>query len=143
MANFLEVHRDRYTISTDPARLDIDAVADMLSRAYWALARSRANLERALHNSLVFGLYEETHQIGLARVVTDYGVFAYLCDVLIHEDYRGRGLGTWLLETVHTHPDLQDLRRWVLATRDAHGLYSKFNWTALNHPERWMERFNG
>jgi GNAT superfamily N-acetyltransferase len=143
MPNSLEAHRGGYTISTDPARLDFDAIAEMLSRSYWAHSRKREDLERALHNSLVFGLYEGASQVGLARVVTDYGVFAYLCDVIIHEDHRGLGLGRWLLATVHEHPDLQNLRRWLLITRDAHGLYDQFNWTPLGNPEQWMERFFG
>ena len=143
MSDIFEIERGGYSISTDPARLDIDAIADMLSRSYWAHARTRENLERALEYSLVFGLYEGSRQIGLARVVTDYGVFAYLCDVLVHEEYRGKGLGKWLLETVHSHPALQNLRRWLLATRDAHGLYEKFDWKSLKDPERWMEKFNG
>jgi len=92
-------------------------------------------------NSLVFGLYDGPRQIGLARVVSDYAVFAYLCDVIVHADYRGRGLGKWLLQAVHTHPDLQGLRRWTLATRDAHGLYRQFGWHDLARAENWMERF--
>ncbi len=143
MPRLLENHRGGYLISTDPVRLDIDLIAEMLGRAYWATNRKRENLERALQNSLVFGLYDETHQIGLARVVTDFGVVAYLCDVFIHEDYRSLGLGRWLLEVVQAHPDLQNLTRWLLVTRDAHGLYKQFGWSPLSHPERWMERFNG
>lgn len=143
MATILEAHRDGYTISTDPACLDRDAIAGMLSHAYWVHSRTRASLERVLDNSLVFGLYARSDQIGPARVVTDYGVFAYLCDVIIHEDYRGNGLGTWLLKTVHEHPDLQGMRRWLLAIRDAHGFYRKFEWKPLEDPGRWMEMFNG
>lgn len=143
MPQFLEVHHDYFTISTDPSRLDVDAIADMLSRSYWANARTREQLERALSNSLVFGLFENFRQIGLARIISDFAIFAYLCDVIIHEEYRGQGLGKWLMETVHSYPDLQGLRRWFLATRDAHGLYSKYGWTPLNTPERWMEKFSG
>jgi GNAT superfamily N-acetyltransferase len=143
MPEIFETHRDPFTISTDPARLDIDAIAEMLARSYWASARTRERLERALANSLVFGLYEGGRQIGLARVVSDYAIFAYLCDVFIHEDYRAQGLGKWLMETVHAHPDLQGLRRWTLATRDAHGLYEQYGWKPLTNPERWMEKFNG
>lgn len=128
-------------ISTDPARLDVDAIAEMLTRAYWAKGRPRERTERALANSLVFGMYDGERQIGLARVVTDYAIFAYLCDVFIHEEYRGRSLGKWLMETVLGHPDLQGLRRWTLATNDAHGLYRQFGYETLPHPERWMERF--
>lgn len=143
MPQITETRRDRFIISTDPSRLDMDAIAEMLKRSYWASGRSRERLERALANSLVFGLYDGDRQIGLARIVSDYAVFAYLCDVFIHEDYRGKGLGKWLMQTVHNHPDLQGLRRWLLATRDAHGLYAQYGWKPLANPERWMESFNG
>lgn len=142
MQKVFEVKRDQFTISTDSTRLDVDAICDFLSRAYWAKGRPRERTERALANSLVFGLYDGEKQIGLARVVTDYAIFAYLCDVFIHEDYRARGLGKWLIETVMSHPDLQGLRRWTLATRDAHGLYKQFGWDALGSPEKWMEIFH-
>ncbi len=135
----LEIHKDNFTISTDPARLDLDAIADMLTRAYWASGRPRERTERAISNSLVFGLYDGKKQIGLARVVSDYAVFAYLCDVFIHEEYRAHGLGKWLIETVMSHPDLQGLRRWTLATRDAHELYRQFGWDDLQNPEKWMQ----
>ncbi len=141
MQKIVEAHREQFTISTDHSRLDIDAICDFLSRAYWAKGRPRERTERALANSLVFGLYDGEKQIGLARVVTDYGIFAYLCDVFIHEDYRTHGLGKWLMETVMSHPDLQGLRRWTLATRDAHGLYKQFGWNALGNAENWMEIF--
>ena len=111
----------------------------MLKRSYWASGRPRERLDRALANSLVFGLYDGTRQIGLARVVTDYAIFAYLCDVFIHEDYRTNGLGKWLMQTIHNHPDLQSLRRWTLVTRDAHTLYSQFGWKPLDNPNNWME----
>lgn len=142
MPQIIELHRDPFTISTDPARLDVDAVADMLKRAYWARGRPRQRTERALRNSLVFGLYDGERQIGLARVISDYAIFAYLCDVFIDEGYRAHGLGKWLMETVHAHPDLQGLRRWTLVTRDAHSLYTQFGWTPLNDPSTWMEILN-
>ena len=142
MPQLFETHKDNFTISTDSARLDIDAIADMLTRAYWAQGRTREMITRYVQHSLVFGLYCEDKQIGLARVVTDYTTFAWLCDVFIHEDHRGHGLGKWLMETVHAHPNLQGLRRWMLATRDAHGLYQQFGWTPLANPERWMEKFD-
>lgn len=141
MTTFLETQRDTFTISTDPSRLDLDVICDFLTRAYWATGRPRERTERALKHSLVFGLYDGSRQIGLARVVSDYAVFAYLCDVFIHEDYRGRGLGKWLMETVMSHPDLQGLRRWTLATSDAHGLYRQFGFDAPTKPESWMEMF--
>ena len=142
MPQILEVHRDNFTISTDPARLDSDAIAEMLTRAYWAQGRPRERVDRALANSLVFGLYAGEKQIGLARVISDYAIFAYLCDVFIHEDYRAHGLGKWLMQTIHSHPDLQGLRRWTLVTRDAHSLYNQFGWTRLNDPNSWMEILN-
>jgi ribosomal protein S18 acetylase RimI-like enzyme len=141
MPQTLETRRDNFTISTDPARLDVDAICDFLTRAYWAIGRPRERTERALRNSLVFGLYDGGKQIGLARVVSDYSIFAYLCDVFIHEDYRGRGLGKWLVQTVMEHPDLRDVRRWMLVTSDAHGLYRPFGFTTLEEPERWMHIF--
>jgi len=142
MPRILEVHRENFTISTDPARLDSDAIAEMLRRAYWAQGRPRERVDRSLANSLVFGLYDGEKQIGLARIISDYAIFAYLCDVFIQEDYRAQGLGKWLMQTVHSHPDLQGLRRWTLATRDAHSLYSQFGWTSLNDPNNWMEILN-
>ncbi|MBK9924902.1 MAG: GNAT family N-acetyltransferase [Anaerolineales bacterium] len=135
----IETHKDNFTISTDPARLDRDAIVAMLECSYWANGRPRERTERALENSLVFGVYDGTKQIGIARVVTDYSIFAYLCDVFIHEDYRAHGLGKWLMQTIMSHPDLQGLRRWTLATRDAHGLYKQFGWSPFANPENWME----
>lgn len=146
MPQIIEVKKDNFTISTDPSRLDVDAIADMLTRAYWALGRPRERTERAIANSLVFGVYDDDKQIGIARIVSDYAIFAYLCDVFIHEDYRARGLGKWLMETVRSHPDLQGLRRWVLATHDAHELYKQYGFTPLENPQNWMEilnRFSG
>jgi GNAT superfamily N-acetyltransferase len=142
MTQIIETHRDRFTISTDPARLDIEAILDFFTRAYWTLGRPRERTERALQNSLVFGVYEGTKQVGIARVVTDYAIVAYLCDVFIHEDYRTHGLGKWLIETVMAHPDLQGLRRWTLATRDAHGLYKQYGFSPLTDPSGWMEILN-
>lgn len=139
MPPVFEVHRDHFTISTAPDRLNVDAIADMLARAYWAQGRTRETIERSLAGSLVFGLYHEESQIGLARVVSDYATFAWLCDVFIHEDYRGQGYGKWLIETVVAYPGLQGLRRFLLATRDAQGLYRQFGWSPLQSPERWME----
>ncbi len=139
MPQLLETQKDDYTISTDPARLDMDVICDFLTRAYWAAGRPRERTERAFANSLVFGLYDGNKQIGLARVVSDYAIFAYLCDVFINEDYRAHGLGKWLIETVMSHPDLQGLRRWTLATRDAHELYRQFGWNDMQNPEKWME----
>ena len=139
MTQIIETHRDQFTISTDPARLDMDAILDFFTRAYWTMGRPRERTERALANSLVFGVYEGEKQVGIARVISDYSIFAYICDVFIHEDYRAHGLGKWLMETIMSHPDLQGLRRWTLVTRDAHGLYKQYGFDSLANPEGWME----
>jgi GNAT superfamily N-acetyltransferase len=141
MPRIFETRRDNFTISTDPARLDMDAIVDMLTRAYWAVGRPRARTERAIQNSLVFGVYDGDKQIGVARVVTDYSIFAYLCDVFILEGYRGHGLGKWLVQTIVEHPDLREMRRWVLVTHDAHDLYKPYGFTSIQDPEHWMQSF--
>ena len=141
MLQILEVQRDRFSISTDPARLDLDAIVDMLARAYWAVGRPRERTERAIRHSLVFGVYDRDRQIGVARVVTDYSIFAYLCDVFIHEDYRAHGLGKWLIQTIMDHPDLAGMRRWILVTNDAHGLYRQYGFSSIDDPEHWMQNF--
>ena len=141
MSKIIQSHRENLTISTDPARLDHEALAAMLARAYWAKDRPRGRLETALENSLTFGLYDGPRMVGLARVVTDYAIFAYLCDVFINEAYRGQGLGKWLIETILAHPDLKDIRRWLLVTTDAHGLYAQFGFSQLPEPAKWMEKF--
>ena len=141
MPYIIETQRDQFTISTDPARLDVDAIVDMLTRAYWAVGRPRERTERAIKNSMVFGVYDGDRQIGVARVVSDYSIFAYLCDVFIHEDYRAHGLGKWLIQTIMEHPDLKEMRRWVLVTNDAHRLYRPFGFTSIEDPEHWMQMF--
>ena len=138
----MEFKKDKFTISDDVSRLDIDAICDFLSRAYWADKRPRRLIERSIKHSLNFGVYDGERQIGFARVVTDHSTFAYLCDVFIREEYRGHSLGKWMMECVMTHPDLQGLRRWSLATRDAHGLYQQFGFTELSDPSLWMEKFD-
>jgi GNAT superfamily N-acetyltransferase len=133
-----EWHRGEYTISTDPARLDLDVVHAFLTRSYWSEGISRDIVERAVARSLNFGLYRGDVQVAFARVVTDYATFAYLADVFVVEEERGRKLGVWLVETLHAHPELQGLRLWLLGTRDAHSLYEKVGFTPLLQPERWM-----
>ena len=140
MAQNFEAHRDSFTISTDQSRLDMSAVYDFLSRSYWAKTRPREYTDAAFANSLVFGVYEGERLIGMARVVTDYCIVAYLCDVFIHEDCRGHGLGKWLMQSMLDHPDLKHIRRWLLATDDAHGLYSQFGFEPLTDVEKWMQR---
>jgi GNAT superfamily N-acetyltransferase len=143
MVEIIESHRDTMLVSTDPSRLDLDAISDMLSRAYWSKDRTREVIAQSIKNSLVFGVYDSNRQIGLARVVTDFATFAWLCDVYILEEFRGRGIGKWLMETILAHPDLQGLRRFLLATRDAQELYSRYGFTPLHNPSRWMEKFDG
>ena len=136
----MEIERNGFIVSTDRSRLDIDVIHSFLSReSYWAANRSRQSTEIAIENSICFGLYKNSDQIGFARVVTDKATFAYLGDVFIVGGYRGRGLSKWLMEAVISHPELQGLRRWVLATRDAHELYRKFGFDELRFPDRWME----
>jgi GNAT superfamily N-acetyltransferase len=118
--------REEFTISTDPARIDVTLVHGFLARAYWSRDVPREVVERAIAGSLVFGVYGPTGQVGFARVVTDGATFAWLADVFILEPFRGRRLAAWLVETVLAHPKLQGLRRWILATQDAHDLYRRF-----------------
>lgn len=126
-------------ISTDAARLDVDWILATLRTTYWGAHTTRDIVERAIAHSIPFGMYEEERQIGFARVVTDRATFAWLADVLIDPARQGRGLGVRLIEAVRAHPELQGLRRWLLATRDAHGLYEKFGFRPLPEPERFME----
>ncbi len=134
-----EVRRGGYLVSTDAARLDLDLIYGFLSRSYWAEAIPRDLVARSISNSLSFGLYEWESQVGFARVISDRATFAYLADVFVVESHRGRGLSKWLLQAILTHPNLQGLRRLSLVTRDAHGLYTQFGFTALDAPQRHME----
>lgn len=137
----MEIRRDEFVISTDRERLDVEAIQRFLeNESYWARTRTKEQTRTAIENSICFGVYHRDRLIGFARVVSDLATFAYLGDVFIVEEYRGRGLSVWLMEVIVAHPDLQGLRRWVLATRDAHKLYEKFGFYQLVHPERWMER---
>ncbi len=139
MAN--EWHRDEYTISDDRARLDIKVVQKFLStESYWATGRSIEKVQCSIDNSLSFGVYRGDEQVGFARVVTDYATFAWLADVFMLDECRGRGLAKWLVEVILSHPQLQGFRRWVLATKDAHELYRRYGFRELHRPERWMER---
>lgn len=128
-----------YEITTDPARLDLDAIHAFLSQTYWSPGIPRAVVQRAMVNSLCFGLLLGQAQVGFARVVTDRATFAYLADVYVLEEHRGRGLSKRILDHVIGHPDLQGLRRMLLATRDGHGLYAKYGFKPLAAPDRMME----
>lgn len=135
----MEATRGRYAISTDRDRLDRRAVHEYLASSYWAKGIPREVVDRSIDNSLAFGVYEGAGLVGFARVITDRATYAYLADVFILESHRGRGLGKWLMEVIRSHPDLQNLRRWSLVTRDAHGLYRQFGFASLAAPERYME----
>lgn len=142
MNGYYEAKRDGFLISTDKALLDIDVIHDFLSSSYWAAGIPREVVEKSIQNALCFGLYDGNKQIGFARVVTDKATFAYLADVFVLESYRGKGLSKWLMEVIQAHPELQGLRRWVLGTRDAHGLYEQFGWTVFTEEtrQRFMQR---
>jgi GNAT superfamily N-acetyltransferase len=133
--------KDEFLISDDRLRLQFDVIRRFLAdEAYWAKSRTPEQTRTAIEHSLCFGLYAGEHQIGFARVITDHATFAYLGDVFVLNEYRGRGLSKWLMEIIVGHPDLQGLRRWLLATLDAHGLYAQHGFTPLRFPDRWMER---
>jgi GNAT superfamily N-acetyltransferase len=133
--------RDEYLITTDRSRLDVALIHKFLSNeSYWAGERSIEVVKRSIDNSLCFGIYRKTEQVGFARVVTDFATFAWLADVFIVPEHRGHGLAKWLMEVILAHPELQGFRRWVLATKDAHSLYARFGFIPLHRPERWMER---
>nr|WP_315426953.1 GNAT family N-acetyltransferase [uncultured Albidiferax sp.] len=131
--------RGDYRISTDPQQLDLAAVHAYLTQSYWSPGIARERVERAAANSLCFGLFHGAQQVGFARVVSDKTTFAYLADVYILDAHRGQGLSKWLMATILAHPDLQGLRRFMLATRDAHSLYAQFGFTPLANPGRLME----
>jgi len=135
----MEWHRGECLISTDRARLDMDVVHGFLTNYYWAKGISREVVAQSIDHSLCFGIYENDVQVRFARVVSDFATVAYLGDVFVLESHRGRGLSKWLMECIAQHPALQNLRRWILLTRDAHRLYSQFGFTPLKSPERYME----
>ena len=135
-----EAHNGDFSVSTDPARLDSQAIYSFLSQTYWARNRPRAVLETAIHNSLCFGVYKGNEQVGFARAITDRATFGYLADVYILEPYRRRGLGHWLVSTILQHPELKGMRRWLLMTRDQHSLYERCGFVPPVSPEDLMEK---
>ncbi|MCB9299354.1 MAG: GNAT family N-acetyltransferase [Lewinellaceae bacterium] len=135
--------RGEFTISTNQELFDFPQIHGFIARqSYWAPEIPMAILRKSIAHSLSFGLFHGKRQIGIARVVTDYTTFGYLADVFIDETYRGQGLGKWLMACILGHPELQGFRRWMLATRDAHGLYQQFGFTPLKKPETIMEKHN-
>ena len=132
---------NQFYISTDQEKLDIDLIHRYLSEeAYWCKGIPKDVVKESIRNSLNFGLYVREKQVGYARVISDYATIAYLGDVFILPSYRGKGLAKKLMQEVMIHPKLQGLRRWVLLTSDAHGLYEQFGWKPIGNPEKWMER---
>ena len=135
-----EVSDGPYQVSTDISKLDVNVIHKYLSEeSYWAKGIPKDVLEKAIHNSMCFGLYYNAEQIGFARAVTDKATFAYVADVFVLPAYRGKGLSKWLMQTIQAHPELQNLRRWILTTKDAHSLYEQLGWTRV--PEDYMYRF--
>ena len=135
-----EWRRGAYLISTDKNRLDLTRVHGYLTTSYWAAGIPFEVVKKSIEHSLNFGVYYGERQVGFARVITDYATFAYIGDVFILEEFRGRGLSKWLMEVIADHPELQGLRRWLLLTRDAHGLYEKTGFIKPKMPERYMEK---
>ena len=128
-----------FLISTDKSKLDSEVIWQYLTRSYWFTGVKKPLVEKLIKNSLCFGVFHQNKQIGFARMVSDFGTFAYLADVFILEEYRGKGLSKWLMSEIINHPELTGLRRIMLATRDAHGLYAQFGFKKLEFPDRYME----
>lgn len=138
---FPEWRRDGYAITTDPARLDVDAIHGYLTRSYWAQGIPIEIVRRSLEYSVNFCIFHDRELAGFGRVITDHATFGYIGDVFVLEPHRGKRLSKWLMECMLAHPELQGFRRWVLVTRDAHGLYRQFGFQALGNPDRYMERW--
>ena len=136
----MEWTRGQFTVSCDPAKQDVRVITEFLASSYWAEGIPQGTVAKSLENSLCFCVLDGSRQVGFARVTSDYATIAYLGDVFVLPEYRGIGLGRWLMECVVSHPELQGLRRWILGTRDAHGLYRKFGFTPLKSPDVFMER---
>ncbi|OIR05394.1 acetyltransferase (GNAT) family protein [mine drainage metagenome] len=145
MNSFYENSKDGYLISTDPSKLNIEVIHKYLSQeSYWAKDIPFETVKKSIEHSLCFGLYYLQEQIGFARLITDKATFAYLADVFILKEYRGKGLSKFLMSTIQSHPELLNLRRWLLATKDAHGLYEQFGWTRFTEElsDKFMTRHN-
>ncbi|WP_421505728.1 GNAT family N-acetyltransferase [Erwinia rhapontici] len=135
-----EWQRDDYLLSSDPQKLDIDWVHRQIAeKSYWAQGQTREMTERSLAASLAFGIYHQQQQVGFGRLITDYSRFAYLSDVMIDDAHRGKGLGGWFAATILTHPELHTIKRWMLATDDAHEVYRRAGWQPVEKPQRLME----
>jgi len=135
-----EWRKDEYLLSTDKSRIDVETVHHFLSHSYWAQNIPLEVVQKSINNSLCFAIYHQQVLIGFARAVSDFATFAYLADVFILPEERGKGLSKWLMEIIMDHPQLRGLRRFVLATRDAHALYAQFGFTPFDKPDRWMQK---
>jgi len=133
-----EFKKDEFTISTDKRKLNFRTTHNFLTNSYWSTGISLELVKKAAKNSICFGVYHRKKQIGYARVITDYVRFGYLADVFILEEYRGKGLSKWLMKTILSHPQLKGVNTWMLATKDAHGLYEKFGFKIIDEPKRFM-----
>ncbi len=132
-SSFFHQSQEDYLISTDPSLIQINVVHHYLSTtSYWAQNIPLLTVEKAIQNALCFGVYHKANQIGFARIISDKATFAYLADVFILPAEQNKGLGKWLMQVIHQHPELQGLRRWLLTTKDAHGLYHQFGWQPIN-----------
>jgi len=138
----MKKQRNNYTISTDKTKLNLEVIHDFLANSsYWAEGRPLDVVRKSIEHSLCFGIYKGTEQAGFARVVTDYVTFAWVCDLFILEEYRGEGLGKWLVEYIVAYPELQGLKNMLLATKDAHEMYRIYgNFEELSEPKKWMHR---
>lgn len=140
-SHIVEHRRGEFLISTDAALLDVDVIHKFLTNCYWAKGVPRETVERSIEHALCFGVYDGSGaQVAFARVISDFATVAYVGDVFVLESHRGYGLGKWMMQSIVQHPELQGLRRWILTTRDAHGLYSQVGFTPVKFPERYMER---
>lgn len=140
---FLTIHKEEYHICTNPEQLQVEVIHHFLStQSYWSLNIPLEKVKKAIQHSLNFGVYFQQQQVGYARIISDYTAIAYLGDVFILPEHRGKGLSKWLMQTIMEYPDLQGLRRWILLTQDAHNLYKQFGWKEIAIPERWMECHN-
>lgn len=132
---------NRFVINTDKSKLDISMIYDFLRTSYWAENISKKTVENSIKNSLCFGIYEDNKQVGFAKVISDYATSALLRDVFILEPYRGQGLGKWLIKYILEYPELQDVQKWLLGTKDAHELYRRYGFQ-IPEPETIMVRLN-
>jgi N-acetylglutamate synthase-like GNAT family acetyltransferase len=136
----MEWKKDEYLISTDKSKIDLNAVHHFLSQSYWAEGIPKDTVKRSIDNSLCFGIYRKGQTVGFARVISDFATFAYLADVFVLPEERGKGLAKSLMQMIIDHPQLQNLRRFTFATKDAHDLYAQFGFTSFDKPDRWMQK---